>query len=205
MNSASQAEALKMLSDGSERMRELCSKVPPDPAEAKCHVQRIIQTAYDIAKAAKRLVVTYEWSSTDVKCLAEVRWLVVVVWTRVYVEFMICRDYEILHKHLGFLFFLRRWVYEFGTFLNSKCFRTTVYILEHFSNVRRLSKECDKFSFLVIFFVFEARSPQLDQHQQQCNYVRSKVFYRRLPACLLEFVSLLRVIDAAFNKLLIIV
>lgn len=60
MNSASQAEALKMLSEGSERMRELCSKVPPDPAEAKCHVQRIIQTAYDIAKAAKRLVVTYE-------------------------------------------------------------------------------------------------------------------------------------------------
>ena len=65
MNSVSQAEALKMLGEGSERMRELCSKVPPDPTEAKCHLQRIIQTAYDIAKAAKRLVVTYEWSSID--------------------------------------------------------------------------------------------------------------------------------------------
>ncbi|ESN94038.1 hypothetical protein HELRODRAFT_193811 [Helobdella robusta] len=61
MTSVSQLEALRMLEEGSERIRELCCRVPQDsPADAKLHTQKIIQTAYDIAKAAKKLVTAYE-------------------------------------------------------------------------------------------------------------------------------------------------
>jgi prophage DNA circulation protein len=54
---------LRMLTDGSNHLLELCSQSPPElngVTDYRLHTNKVIQTAYDIAKAAKQLVMLFE-------------------------------------------------------------------------------------------------------------------------------------------------
>ena len=56
--------ALQQLTKGADRLREQCSRATPEvpgmSAEVKVHTQQVIQCAYDIAQAAKQLVMCFE-------------------------------------------------------------------------------------------------------------------------------------------------
>ncbi len=52
--------ALQLLTGGSLRLREQCA-MPSDPdVDMRLCTQQVIQCAYDIAKAAKQLVILFE-------------------------------------------------------------------------------------------------------------------------------------------------
>ena len=50
-----------MLTNGALRLRDQCSASPqPDGVDPRLRTQQVIQCAYDIAKAAKQLVILFE-------------------------------------------------------------------------------------------------------------------------------------------------
>ena len=55
--------ALALLTNGAENLREQCVSDPPKVngvEDVRLHTQQVIQCAYDIAKAAKQLVMLFE-------------------------------------------------------------------------------------------------------------------------------------------------
>lgn len=55
--------ALDLLLTGAQGVRDLCSQTPPETNGApdyRLYTQDVIKSAYDIAKAAKQLVILFE-------------------------------------------------------------------------------------------------------------------------------------------------
>lgn len=58
------SNSLHRLTDGAERLQEKCAQALPQDSEGQIdyryHTQEVIQCAYDIAKAAKQIVIMFE-------------------------------------------------------------------------------------------------------------------------------------------------
>jgi len=57
------SDTLQLLVAGADQLREQCAATADSVAgsqEGRMHIQQVIQTAYDIAKAAKQLVMLFD-------------------------------------------------------------------------------------------------------------------------------------------------
>jgi len=64
--SSKMSDTLQLLVAGADHLCEQCIVAATSVAgsqESRVHTQQVIQSAYDIAKAAKQLVMLFEWSS----------------------------------------------------------------------------------------------------------------------------------------------
>ena len=64
--SSKMSDTLQLLVAGANHLRDQCIMVADSAAgsqESRLQIQQVIQSAYDIAKAAKQLVMLFEWSS----------------------------------------------------------------------------------------------------------------------------------------------
>jgi len=61
--SSKMSDTLQLLVSGADHLRDQCAVAADSPAgsqESRMHTQQVIQSAYDIAKAAKQLVMLFE-------------------------------------------------------------------------------------------------------------------------------------------------
>ena len=62
--SSKMSDTLQLLVSGADHLRDQCTEATDSAAgsqESRVHTQQVIQSAYDIAKAAKQLVMLFEW------------------------------------------------------------------------------------------------------------------------------------------------
>ena len=65
------SDTLQLLVSGADHLRDQCIVATDCAAgsqESRMHTQQVIQSAYDIAKAAKQLVMLFEWLEVTKRC-----------------------------------------------------------------------------------------------------------------------------------------